>query len=203
MTDYYAQVFGVFPNGRKWSTGRHITSNQSEAALLTTWQNAWTAAWTDGTHGLQAMYPVGTKITEFFVTTLNGNFTQRSKEGIPVSLPGTNAGASLPSQISMVISWRSARVGRHYRGHQGLAAPAEDQVINDFLTGPGTIRLKAAMQAIQTAIQADGSTFFGFNRFALADGTPAGDKVVYTSLLVRDKVGTMDPRTTDETATYT
>lgn len=203
MTDYYAQVFGVFPNGRVWSTGRHITSSQTEPALLTTWQNAWTAAWTDGTHGLDAMYPVGTKITEFTVSTLNGDFTERSKSGAGVNLLGINTGTSLPSQVSMVISWRSTRVGRHYRGHQSLAAPAEDQVVNDMLTGPAVTRLKAAILAIQAAIQADGSTFFGFNRIALKNGTPAGDKVVYTTPMVRDKIGTQDNRFAGEFATYT
>jgi hypothetical protein len=148
------------------------------------------------------MYPIATKITEFLCTTLNGDFTDRSTSQVGVSIPGTNAGASLPSQVSIVVSWRSARVGRHFRGHQALAAPAEDQVVNDLLTGPGTIRVKAAMNAIKTAIQTDGSTIFGFNRLQLANGTLPGDIVTYTDVLVRDKIGTMDPRYTKEAATY-
>jgi len=203
VTNYRCTVKGVFPNGRTWSTSRHISSTQSETALLTTWQNAWTAAWTDGAHGLETMYPIATKITEFLCTTLNPDMTDRSTSQVGVNIPGTNAGASLPSQISVVVSWRSARVGRHYRGHQSLAAPAEDQVVNDLLTGPGTIRVTAAMNAIKTAIQSDGSTIFGFNRLPLANGTPVGDIVTYTNVLTRDKIGTQDPRYTKEAATYT
>lgn len=202
MTDYYAQVVGIYANGRQWTTARHITSNQADATLLTTWANAWTAAWTDGTHGLQAMYPVGTAISEFTVARLNGQQKQVAKVEVGATLPGTDTANSLPTFNSVVISWRAATIGRHDRGHQSLPAPAEDVVVQDKLTGPTITRVKAAILAVQAAIQADGSTIYVVNPNTLVDGTPPYSKVILTTPLVRDKLGKQSKRYRKELAVY-
>jgi hypothetical protein len=200
--DYYAQVVGQYANGRSWSTARHIRSNQSLASLLVTWQNAWTAAWNDAAHGLNAIYPVGTSVTDFTVAQLGPAMQQTAKVENGAALPGTDVANSLPTFNSIVISWRAATIGRHDRGHMSLPAPAEDVVVQDKLTGPTIARVKAAIVAVQTAIQADGSTFFVVNRLPLKDGTPPGSVVTLTTPLVRDKLGKQAKRYRKEIAVY-
>ena len=204
MTDYIAKVHGVFSNGEGWSTSRHITSSQDPATILTTWGNAWQAAWTDSTHGLEQFYNTGTKITEFEVAVLGSQMREIS--GPPprgVNLPGTSSAKGLPTQISIVASWRSsAQKGKTAQGHQALPACTEDAVTNNKLdSGPQT-QFSAAMNAIRQAIQADGSTFFLFNRFPTSTGVPAFTKTVVDQVSVRDKVGTQDRRYRKELATY-
>ncbi len=204
MADYYAQVFGQFANGRGWSTGRHISSVQSEPGLLATWEAAWTAEWTDGVHGMEAAYPIGTKITGFTVASLNPDFTEHSKSRAGVSLPGTDPGVSMPTQVSVVVAWKnSARIGRHAQSHQGLPAPSDGAAAGDILTDPIITRFKLAMMGMKASIEADGSLFFSVNRVALKNGTPAGDKVTMNQLFIRNKVGTMDPRARGELSVYT
>jgi hypothetical protein len=202
MPDYYAQASGVFPSGRRWSTARHITSQQLLPNILATWGAAWNAAWTDAAHGLDAAYPVGTVLNEYTVAQLDGNFREIAKQGLSANQPGVNAGKSLPASVAVVMSWRSAGIGRHFRGFQSMPAPAEDQVNNDMVIDTARDRFTAALRAIQTAIQADGSTFFTFNRVPLANGTPPGNKVVLTEVSTRDKVGSRDQRLKHEPATY-
>jgi hypothetical protein len=203
MTDYLATVRGVQPNGRTWSTSRHITSNQTEAALLTTWQNAWTTAWNLATTGLATVYSSGLSITQFEVGTLNGTMRKVSKSLANVSLAGTATGTSLPANNSIVVDWTSAGVQRYQRGRQQLPAPADDQVVNDDLVSGTATNVKAAMVSVHTAVNADGSTYFVFPRFTTEGGQPAYTKTVISTPLVRNKTGSQRRRYKKEVVSYT
>ena len=203
MTDYYAQVFGHFNNARKWSTGRHITSNQSPAALLTTWSNAWTTAWNDATNGFKLNYPTGLAITNVQIATLDGTMKQTAKVGAPLALAGTSAGFPLPTSLAVVLAWSSStQIGRTKRGHMAMPAPAENAVLNDTLTGTAQGQFSAAINLVKSAINADGSTFFVYPKFVTSTGIPAFTKTVTDVVKARDKMGSMDERMETEGATY-
>lgn len=203
MTDYIATVRGVLPNGRSWSTSRHITSGQTEAALLTTWQNAWTTAWNLASTGLATVYTANTTITGFEVGTLNGTMRKISKSTATVSLPGTATGTGLPNNDAIVIDWSSATTQRYGRGRMMLPAPADSQTTNDALNSTPATNVKAAINSVKSAVTADGSTFFVFPRFATQSGQAAYAKTVLTSIAVRNQLGSQRKRTKKEAKTYT
>lgn len=202
MTDYIATVRGVLPNGRSWSTSRHITSSQAASALLTTWQNAWTTAWNLATTGLATVYEPGTTITEFEIGTLNGTMNKVAKVTAAVSLAGSATGTGLPASNSIVVDWSSTITQRYGRGRQALPAPADTQAADDDLTPTAGANVKAAIQSIQTAVQADGSTFFVFSRFKTLSGNPQYGKTVTSSFAVRKKLGTQRKRNRKVAVTY-
>jgi len=203
MADYFAQVHGTLPDGRTWSTGRHITSNQDPNALLTTWANAWTSAWNVATTGLATLYPAGVTITQFTVATLNGQMKQQTKFPQDAALVGSATGDGLPASCSIVVDWRSVSVRRSGRGRQALPPPAESQTTNDNLNSTPAANVKAAINTVKSAINADGSTFFVFNRHPLIDGTPAYTKTVLTSVAVRNKIGSQRQRIKKAAVSYT
>ena len=202
MTDYIAYVRGVLNDGRAWSTERHITSTQSPTALLTTWQNAWTSAWNLATTGLATVYDTGTSITGFEIGTLNAQMRKVAKSTSTVSLAGTASGSALPGSQSVVVDWTSTVTQRWGRGRMALPAPADSQAAGDTIGATPGANIKAAITSIQTAVQADGSTFFVFPRYATVSGQPAFAKTVLTSFSVRKQLGTQRRRTRKTTKTY-
>lgn len=202
MADYIAYVRGTLPNGRSWSTERRITSNQAPSALLTTWANAWTSAWNLATTGLGVMYDANTKITQFEVGTLNASMRKVAKATVPATLAGTDAGQPYSANNSVVVLWESAVTQKYGRGNQKLAPPTETFVDGDILTPTAGANFKAAMTSIQSAITADGSTFFVAPKYTTESGQPAFAKTVLTSFAVRQQLGTERKRTKKEPKTY-
>ena len=204
MTDYVATVRGVLPNGRSWSTSRHITSAQSEAALLTTWANAWTSAWNLATTGLATVFTASTTITYFEVGTLNGTMRKVSKSPDTVSLVGSATGDAGADNTAIIVDWASAGTMRNQRGRQFLPAPAESQVLGGVLSATPAGNIKAAMDSIATAVRADGSTYFVFPRYDTEGGVPAFTKTILIgNALVRDQLGSQRKRERKVTKTYT
>lgn len=203
MADYVAITRGVLPNGRAWSTSRHITSAQSEAALLTTWQNAWTSAWSLAVTGLGVMYTAGTTITQYEVGTLNGTMRKISKSDATVALAGTDANSAGAQNTAVIVDWQSAGTMRNQRGRQFLPAPAVDMAVDGVLTNTAATNFKAAMDSIATAIRADGSTLFVFPRYATEGGVAAYTKTVLIgNALIRDQLGTKAKRERKVAKTY-
>lgn len=202
MADYKLQVHGHFAGSIPWTVAVHVTSNQAEAALATTWANAWTAGWTDGAHGLQTLYPVATAIDAVSAATLNGTMHEVSKTTVPLTLPGTSVADTLPFKEATLVSLRSAFIQRGRRGRMYLPAMAEDQVNADILIPAAATRVRDAISAIFTAIRADGSSFFVFNRKAWKDGTLPFQKTIITSQLVSNKPASQRRRVRKVSATY-
>lgn len=208
MADYYAQVQGHYASGRRWSFGWHITSNQSPSALMTTWDAAWLAAWTDGTHGLEALYPTGTVLDGYTVATLDSNYNWTSKVIATASLAGTSVADELPELNACVISLRSTSTLRAGRGRNYLPAFAEDQVNGDVIIPTAVTRVSGAVRAVQTAIQADGSTIFVARRGVPHPKPPnpvvlPGPKFVITTILTSNKPARQSRRTRKVRPTYT
>jgi hypothetical protein len=205
VTDYYAQVYGQFSTDIAWSFGMHITSAQAESALLTTWSNAWNAAWTDGTHGLQTLYPTTTEITSYSVATLNAIYEQTTKSRLAATHAGTSTDDSLPYLNSTLVSLRSTSVNRHGRGRFFLPAMVETVVNNDVLIDTAVTRTSAAVNAVKTAIQADGSTVFVVDKGQphAIPPVPVGPKYVITSWLVSNKPSRQSRRVRKVRPVYT
>lgn len=203
MTDYYCQVKGSYAGAASWSFGLRVTSNQAQASLLTTWQNAWTNAWTNATYGLATMYPTGTEITEYSVATLDANYKQVSKSLAAVSQPGTSTDDTLPYLNSIVVSTRTAMIGRHARGRFFLPSPGESSINNNVVTSAAVTRVKSAVESVKTAIQADGSTFFVVHVPTITPPTVAGPKYVITDFLVSNKPARQSRRVSKIQPTYT
>ena len=203
MTDFYCQVFGLLPNGEKWSTGRHITSGRPLATMLSVWGAAWDSAWTNGTYGLQGIYPTDLTVTGYSAASLDGNMREIAKQLLSASHAGVDSADSLPSNVSIVLSWRSSQdVRKTARGNQKLPGPSNDKVIDDKLDSVVQGHVSAAINAVKSAVIADGSTFFVFPRFNTFSGPLALSKTVIDTVTCRDKVGTMKKRIRKEAATY-
>lgn len=204
MSDYLATVRGVLPNGRAWSTSRHITSGQPEATLLTTWQNAWTTAWNLATTGIAVAYTAGTTITQFEVATLGPSLLKISKSQATVSLVGTDANSAGAQGTAIIVDWPTAGTLRRQRGRQFLPAPAVDMAVDGVLTGTAATNFKTNVDSVATAVRADGSTFFVFNRNkTFTDGAaPLTKTVLVGNVLVRDQLGSKNRRERKVPKTY-
>ena len=202
MTDYVAFVRGSLPNGRPWSTERKITSTQSPSALLTTWQNAWTTAWNLATTGLATVYNATTTISQFEVGTLNASMSKVAKVTANVNLVGSDANDPISGNNSIVVHWTSSVTQKYGQGFMKLPPPCEDMVNGLVIAATPGANIKAAIGAVRTAIQADGSTFFVAPRFLTESGQPAFAKTVLTAFAVREQLGDMRVREQKVTKTY-
>ena len=202
MADYVAFVRGTLPNGRPWSTNRKITSTQSPSALLTTWQNAWTSAWNLAVTGLNVMYDANTKITEFEVGTLDASLRKVAKTTASVNLVGTDANDPISGNNDVVIFWSSSVTQKYGHGFNKLPPPCEDMVNGLVIAATPGANFKAAIQSVQTAVQADGSTSFVAPRFTTESGQPAFAKTVLTTFKVREQLGDMRTREQKVAKTY-
>lgn len=190
MTDYLVQMHGAYADGMVWSSGLHVTSNQSPDALNTTWSNAVQDFWTSATHGVEIFYPVGTTLDTTTVATLNATMHQIAKKRVPHTLAGTAAGDSLPYQEAILVSLRGDSIQKTGRGRIFLPALEETFVNNNIVTPTTTARIKAAMSAVFAAINADGSTVFVTPtnvKKPPKNGVPLYTKTVVTTPLVSNK----------------
>lgn len=184
MTDYYGQVHGLYGGTLGWSFGIHWSSPSSESSCATDWHNAWNGVWTNGTYGIETLYPTGTTVTETSVATLNSTMHETSKTRTALAIAGTSSADTLPFQEAVVISWRGPNIQRHGRGRMYLPALAEDQVNGDILINAAATRIKSAIDALNSDLTSRSFTFFVTNKKPLKDGTPAFQKTTVTTPLV-------------------
>lgn len=205
MTDYFAQVSGQYSATVGFTFGRHITSAQSPSALLTTWANAWTAAWNDGAHGLKVIYPTTTSITGFSVATLNTIYHQTAKVASSAALVGTATGDTLPWQEAVLVSLSSStQIGKHSRGRMYLPALEETFVNGDVIVSTEVTRVSAAVNAVRAAVVADGSTFFSVDmgKPRAVPPIPPGPKYVTDVFKVSNKPARQSRRVRKIRPTY-
>lgn len=192
MTDYYCRAHGTFENGDVWSTGLHITSNQTRTSLLTTFSNAWIAAWTDGTHGLDALYHTDVVMQGWDVYELDAKLKGLFKASLLSAQAGTSSDTPPANEQTTVVEWSAPLINKRGRGFSRLPGLVEGVLVNGSYTSTAGTRVKSAMLSIQAAIQADGSTIFVAPtnvKFPPKDGTPLYTKTVLTSLRVSLKPG--------------
>jgi len=164
MTLYVCVASGVYASGRAWSFRQKFSS----AALLATVEADWLAqtasAWTDGTHGLETLYPT--------TTVFNGTATYQMALtlGPPIkevasalaqdsfTHAGTSANDGLPDQDAVVVSLRTAGTGPNNRGRTFLPAIDETIVAGDIIGNTQATRVTAALTALRAGMAAAGHT---------------------------------------------
>jgi len=164
MTLYVCVASGVFASGRDWT----IRQKFSSAALLATVEADWlaqaVAAWTDGTHGLQTLYPTTTVFTGTTTYQMALTLGPPIKEVAAAlaqdsfSHAGTSANDGLPDQDAVLVSLRTAGTGPNNRGRTYLPAIDETVVAGDIIGNTQATRVTAAMTALRAGMAAAGHT---------------------------------------------
>lgn len=164
MTLYTCTAHGLYTSGRTWSFRQHFSSAAALATVEFDWTTAAQAAWTDGTHGLQTLYPT---TTIFLSTVTYQNLVVAGTPGKIVSVAaaedgfshaGTSANDGLPDQDSVLVSLRTATVGPNGRGRTYLPAIDETIVVGDLLGSTPATRVTTAMTALRSAMGGAGHT---------------------------------------------
>ncbi len=169
MALYRCVAYGIYASGRPWS----FRQNFSSAAVLATVQADWAAqiaaAWTDGTHGLQTLYPTTTVLNkartyQLFLTLgppikVKASFAAENA----FTHAGTSGADGLPDQDAIVVSLRTAGVGVNNRGRTFLPACDEAIVVGDILGTTPATRVTTAMTALRAGMAAAGHTQVIFN----------------------------------------
>lgn len=169
MALYRCVAYGLYASGRSWSFRQNFTS----AAVLATVQADWlaqvVAAWTDGTHGLQTLYPTTTSLertrTYQLFLTLGPPIKVKAAAAAENAAvhAGTSANDGLPDQDAVVVSLRTAGVGVNNRGRTYLPAVDETIVIGDILGNTPATRVTTALTALRNGMGAAGHTQVLFN----------------------------------------
>jgi hypothetical protein len=162
MTTYRCVARGVYLSGRPWSFRQYFTSSAVLATVQSDWVAQTIAAWTDSSHGLNALYPTTTVFdrcdTYQIALTL----------GPPIKMiaafqatdafthAGTATGDGLPDQDSVLVSLRTAGVGVNNRGRTFLPAIDETVVTGDVIGSSEATRVTTAMTALRTGMAAAG-----------------------------------------------
>lgn len=199
MPDYKLEVHGHFSAAVAWSFGCHANSAQDLATILTTWKTAWEATWSDGGHGLNILYPATTGIDEYRAYTLDALMYSTAVATSGSTKVGTAAADSLPWEIAIVVSQRTAQTGPAGRGRIKLPAIIETSVNNNVVDPGDAGRISTAVNAVKAAINADGSTIFVVKHGKRASAKvpiaiPAGPKYTVLTWKVSNKPGSQRNR---------
>jgi hypothetical protein len=185
MALYRCVAYGIYTSGRAWSFRQHFSSTATLATVQSDWAAQTAAAWTDGTHGLQTLYPTTTVFdkarTYLLAFTLGPpvKLIATSAAENAFSHAGTSSADGLPDQDAVVVSLRTAGVGVNNRGRTFLPAVTEDIVIGDIIGSTQATRVTTAMTALRAGMAAAGHTQVILNDQAtLHDPTPGTTKPV-------------------------
>jgi hypothetical protein len=169
MALYRCVASGTFASGRPWSFRQHFNSAAVVATVNADWAAQVVAAWTDGAHGLQTLYPTTTVLTvartySLFLT-LGPPIKVKAAAAVEAdfSHAGTSANDGLPDQDAIVVSLRTAGVGVNNRGRTFLPACDETIVVGDRLGNTEATRVTTAMTALRAGMAAAGHTQVVFN----------------------------------------
>jgi hypothetical protein len=169
MTLYRCELHGAYASGRLWSWKQEFTSSATLATIETDWKNAINSLWTDGTHGIETLYPTTTiaQSTRTYqlavVAGTPGKVISTALASDGFSLPGTSANDGLPDQNAVLVSLRAAGVGANQRGRTYLPAIDETIVVGDLIGATPAGRITTAMTALRTTMAAAGHVQVIFN----------------------------------------
>ncbi len=149
MPLYQHRFSGVLPPGDifvfSWWSDTSLTIDASHGNAVTWASTAWDGP--GGVDGVETLLTPGvvlTRITTGLITVETGQ--QQSLRETTVNLPGTAAGGSLPSEVALVVSLRTALANRSGRGRFYLPTLAASAADTD-----GTV-LAAAQQNLVDAL---------------------------------------------------
>jgi hypothetical protein len=204
MTIYRCVASGVFLSGETWSFRQHFDSTAAIATIAGDWFAQLHSAWTNGTFGLQTLYPVGTEMTLSSVAALSGvPFREGLKQVTPMTDAGTNTNGSKPEQTCILVSLRSALVGKNQRGRIHLPAPAENTATGGELGVTEGTRVSTAIGALYAGMRLAGHTPVIYNvKVSVHDPVVQVTKVIVTEEVDR-VLRTLRGRTKSRRAVYT
>lgn len=162
MALYRCVASGVYSSGRPWTFRQYFSSSAVLATIQADWAAQIAAAWTDGTHGLQTLYPTTTVLnrarTYQMFLTLGPPIKLKASAAAENAFThaGTSANDGLPDQDAVLVSLRTAGVGVNNRGRNSLPACDETIVVGDILGSVQATRVSTAMTALRTGMAAAG-----------------------------------------------
>jgi len=169
MTLYRCVAYGAFTSGRRWSFRQNFSSASPLATVQADWVTQLTSAWTNGTHGIETLYPTTTVLDlartyQLFLTLgppikVKAGFAAQNT----LTLPGTSANDGLPDQDAIVVSLRTNGVGVNNRGRTFLPAVDETIVVGDLLGTTPATRVTTSLTALRTGMATAGHTQVIFN----------------------------------------
>lgn len=169
MALYRCVAYGIYASGRPWSFRQNFSSSAVLATVQSDWAAQVAAAWTDGTHGLQTLYPTTTVLnrsrTYQLFLTLGPPIKVKASAAAETAFthPGTSANDGLPDQDAVVVSLRTAGVGVNNRGRTFLPAVDETIVVGDLLGSVQATRVSTSMTALRAGMAAAGHVQVIFN----------------------------------------
>lgn len=169
MALYRCVAYGIYDSGRTWSFRQKFSSSASVTAVQADWHAQIDSMWTNGSHGLQTLYPTTTVLdltrTYALFLTLGPPIKVKASAAAQntETLPGTSANDGLPDQDSVLVSLRTAGIGVNNRGRTFLPACDETIVVGDILGNTEATRVTAALTALRTGMAAAGHTHVLFN----------------------------------------
>jgi len=168
-TLYRCVAYGAFTSGRRWSFRQNFISASPLATVEADWVAQLTSMWTNGSHGIETLYPTTTVLDrartyQLFLTLgppikVKAGFAAEDA----LSLPGTSANDGLPDQDVVLVSLRTNGVGPNNRGRTKLPACDETIVVGDVLGSTPATRVTTALAALRTGMAAAGHTQVLFN----------------------------------------
>jgi len=182
MTIFRAVASGVFASGETWSWRQHLQSSSPLANVLSDWGTQVSSAWTNGTHGLETLYPTGTVLNRVTVAELSPLMREGAKQETVLALPGTGAGDSLPEQVCILVSLRGSDVGAKNRGKNHLPAPDETAATGGDLGATNGTRVTTAMTALYSGMRTAGHLPVVYNT-----ATNPHDPVLFTVKVMVDQ----------------
>ena len=157
MTIYRCVASGVFASGLTWSFRQHFDSSASVSTVQGDWFTQINSFWTNGSHGVETIYPTGTVLNNTSTAELVGvPFRENLKQFGTATLPGTSADDSLPENVCILVSLRGAAVGERNRGRIHLPAPAETAATGGELGSAEGTRVSTAIGALYAGMRLAG-----------------------------------------------
>ena len=164
MALFQCVAFGLYASGRPWSFRQRFSSSATLATVQSDWNAAVVDAWTNGTHGIQTLYPTTTELkgTRSYSMFLTLGPPIKVKANAVVETDATHAGTSandgMPDQDAVVVSLRTAGAGVNNRGRTYLPAMDETIVVGDILGTTPATRVTTSFTALRAAMAAAGHT---------------------------------------------
>lgn len=149
MALYRHVASGTFP-GEIWQITMHTTGDVSLADAQSAWSDATGALWTSA---LDALVSTDVVMTEVSTASISEETdTQLSRLIDDVTRPGVSEDETLPPQVALVVSLRTAMATRAGRGRFYLPPLAVSTVADGRLSSTAQGTVSSAVEAFLTSL---------------------------------------------------
>lgn len=182
MTLYRCQAHGVSPSTKPWSFTMNFSSSASLATVENDWLTQVSSFWTNGTHGVETLFPVATVLettstAQLSIVTVGAvqKLREVGKRTDNPALPGTSVNASMPDQNVILVSLRTDLPGKENRGRIHLPAPDVTLVTAGELGSTPATRVTTATTALLSGMGGAGHQAVVLTAVLTKIGTPVGN----------------------------